>query len=116
LGGKFAGGDERVDGLKGIVNEVGVAPELGWDARAEGAGKTFGFIGGVGAVFPEDVRRADEPVLVQGIEGDWGAGEAEDGWSADEGDVVEIDDIEGLREDGAERALLEERMTGLLGK
>jgi len=62
----------------------------------------------------KDVGRADEPVLVHGVELD-AAPVAEDHRAADQGDVVEVDHVEALRvQDLPGLPALEERKAGLL--
>ena len=61
----------------------------------------------------QDVSRADQPELVHCIELDRVA-ECKDARSADERDVVKVDDVESLREDRADPRGLEGRIADLL--
>ena len=93
-GGVGAGGEEGVYVLNAFVAKVGVAPPLGGNAGFDGAADAVASVAGALVVFPEDVGGAQEPVLVQGVELDGGAAHSEDGGAANEGDVVEVDDVE----------------------
>ena len=109
------GEDQGVQLAEAAVDGAGVAPGLGRAAAGEGAADAVGAVAGLPVVLPEQVHRADQPVLVRRHQADRRAAELEHAGAADERDVVEVDDVgvdgvEGL----AEGLGLEERPAGHL--
>lgn len=100
---ELAEGEEGVDVAGGGGEFAGVTPELRRAAVSERAGEAGGLGAGFAAIAEEDVSGADEPVFVGGVELD-GVAVGEDLGAADEGDVVEVDDVKWLVEQLAKGA------------
>jgi hypothetical protein len=95
--------EQHVDVRERTRQRVAVSPELRRTTRAQAARKARRAVAGAFAVLPEDVGRADEPMVVQRQELRAGARHAEHGRPADQRDVVVVDDVEAAVENGRER-------------
>ena len=110
-----AGGQDGVDVAQATLRPGGVAPELRWNSRYQGAAEAFGSVTGAAPVFPQDVRRAHQPVVVRGVKRHRRAAHFEQTEPANQRHVVKMYDIERLRENGLESASFRSRPPGLLG-
>ena len=113
---RVAGGeDQGVELLEAPVDRVGRPPGLGRASPGDHAADAVGAVAGLLAVLPEQVHRADQPVLVRGHQADRLLAQVEHARPADERDVVEMDDVHVDRvERLAEHLRLEIRPAGHL--
>ncbi len=92
-----AGADHGVDVLQGVVQRRRVPPGLRWAEPAERAGGAARLLARLAVELPEDVHRADEPVLVRRHQANGGrrlCAEGQQLGAPGERDVVEVDDVE----------------------
>ena len=110
------GEDEGIEFAEPAGDGVGLPPELRRSAPFEHAPEAVGLVTGFPVVFPEQVHRADQPVLVRCHDPDGFPAHLQDTRAADERDVVEVDhvDVDGV-EGGAQRVGLEEGSSRDLG-
>lgn len=101
---------------EGLVAEAGVAPDLGRNSGPEAAGETVGPGTGFPVVLPEDVGGAEEPVFVEGVEGEGSPTHRDGAGAADEREIVEVDDVEGAGQDGVKGGMFEAGAAELLGE
>ena len=90
--------EEEVDFAGAAIEHAAVAPELRRPPERERAAEALRLLARLPVVLPEHVHRADEPVLVRRVELH-AAAKLEHAGTADQRDVVEVDDVERLAED-----------------
>src|SRR6185503_7642871 len=61
---------QQVDRFEAPLEKARVAPELRRNPGAKTAADALRLVAAARAILPQHVRRAEEPVLVQGVEGD----------------------------------------------
>ena len=110
------GEDQRVEFAETPADRVGLPPDLRRPPRLDHAPGTSGFVARLLVVLPEQVHRADEPVLVRRHDPDRLPAHLQDAGTADERDVVKMNDVDVERiKRRAEFLGLEEGATGHLG-
>ena len=103
--------DQRIELRKGTCDQVRAAPKLRWPAIRETAAPTRRTLAHAPLVLPENMRRADEPHLVCGVELDRGT-ESKGVGAAQQRRVVEVEHVEVGFQCVLERATIERRTSG----
>ena len=85
--------DQRVELPQSLVDGPSVSPDLGRTASVKGASDAGRLVAGFVVVFPEQMHRADEPVLVGRHHPHRRPTHVQYTWAADERDVVKMDDV-----------------------
>src|SRR6267154_1222472 len=85
--------DQGVYSLQGPPDRAVISPGLGGASARQATSHALGRIAWLAVVFPEQMHRTGEPVLVCRHQSDGAPPHIEDAGPANKGNIVEMDDI-----------------------